>query len=101
MSVEYERKPINFIGSIIQPLSAKINTDTNYILSVPSDETISFVVIPKEYLISTTSLTKYLTLKTTLTAETVIITIATSTTIINTSLLLTIYQDTLGNIYSK
>jgi hypothetical protein len=101
VAINYERKPVNFIGSIIRPLSAKINADANYVLSVPSEETISFVVVPKAYLVSTTSVTKYLTLKTSLTAETVTITIATSTTVINTSLLLTIYQDVLGNIYSK
>jgi hypothetical protein len=100
ISTEY--KPVNFIRGILHPLGAKISVDTTYTIPLASVEQTAFVIIPKEYLISSNASTQSLIITTGVaSSETVIVPISPSgDTITSPSLMFNLYIDTAGNVYS-
>jgi hypothetical protein len=85
---------------ILKPLSGTIGVDTTY--TIPTGEGTAFVIIPKAYLLATTTASVLLTITTGVDGkETVAIPIPGSgDTIISPSLMFNLYIDSTGNVYS-
>ena len=86
---------------ILKPLSSTIGANTTY--TIPTGEGTAFVVIPKAYLLSSNASTQSLIITTGVAStETVIIPISPNTdTITSNSLMLNLYIDSTGNVYSE
>ena len=86
---------------ILKPLSGTIGVDTTY--TIPTGEGTAFIIIPKTYLLSSNATSHSLIITTGVaSSETVIVPISPSgDTITSPSLMINLYIDSTGNVYSE